>query len=244
ISRDGKEFSNIQEGLRYYIIETLKDGNNYSSSELYEKVKTKVPPNWMRNFSQCIYLSHKNNILQRTIDKNYKLKGVGKEMSGKNNNKLNFVCKNGKHFKNIADGNRYYIEEYFNTYGKGRHHEIRNYIKKHVPIKWLKSFDTVFDRYSKDKANNIVKLSRGLYATEQYNNNNVKQLKLKDEDPVPYNYKDRTKDRKSTRLNSSHVSISYAVFCLKKKKTKKKKIKHCDFMRNKEERYRMYLDLL
>src|SRR5689334_24567247 len=27
------------------------------------------------------------------------------------------------------------------------------------------------------------------------------------------------KDRKSTRLNSSHSSISYAVFCLKKKKT-------------------------
>src|SRR5207249_12105566 len=27
-------------------------------------------------------------------------------------------------------------------------------------------------------------------------------------------------DRKSTRLNSSHVSISYAVFCLKKKKEK------------------------
>src|SRR5207249_10392152 len=27
-------------------------------------------------------------------------------------------------------------------------------------------------------------------------------------------------DRKSTRLNSSHVSISYAVFCLKKKKNK------------------------
>src|SRR5690606_39480886 len=28
-------------------------------------------------------------------------------------------------------------------------------------------------------------------------------------------------DRKSTRLNSSHVKISYAVFCLKKKKTRK-----------------------
>src|SRR5207249_9445577 len=28
-----------------------------------------------------------------------------------------------------------------------------------------------------------------------------------------------TQDRKSTRLNSSHVSISYAVFCLKKKNT-------------------------
>src|SRR5437667_1175946 len=28
-----------------------------------------------------------------------------------------------------------------------------------------------------------------------------------------------TPDRKSTRLNSSHITISYAVFCLKKKKT-------------------------
>src|SRR5271167_5061191 len=33
------------------------------------------------------------------------------------------------------------------------------------------------------------------------------------------------RDRKSTRLNSSHVSISYAVFCLKKKKKKKNRIK-------------------
>src|SRR5690242_21875322 len=34
----------------------------------------------------------------------------------------------------------------------------------------------------------------------------------------------RHRDRKSTRLNSSHMSISYAVFCLKKKKKKKNKI--------------------
>src|SRR5690554_5934768 len=33
----------------------------------------------------------------------------------------------------------------------------------------------------------------------------------------------KKEDRKSTRLNSSHVRISYAVFCLKKKKKKKKK---------------------
>src|SRR5438445_9608010 len=32
-----------------------------------------------------------------------------------------------------------------------------------------------------------------------------------------------TGDRKSTRLNSSHANISYAVFCLKKKKTKSHK---------------------
>src|SRR5438270_13342412 len=35
----------------------------------------------------------------------------------------------------------------------------------------------------------------------------------------------RSRDRKSTRLNSSHSQISYAVFCLKKKKKKKKKKK-------------------
>src|SRR5690554_7150079 len=33
-------------------------------------------------------------------------------------------------------------------------------------------------------------------------------------------FRSAVKDRKSTRLNSSHVRISYAVFCLKKKKTK------------------------
>src|SRR5436190_8232672 len=33
----------------------------------------------------------------------------------------------------------------------------------------------------------------------------------------------RGEDRKSTRLNSSHTVISYAVFCLKKKKKKKEK---------------------
>src|SRR5437667_6951350 len=34
-------------------------------------------------------------------------------------------------------------------------------------------------------------------------------------------------DRKSTRLNSSHITISYAVFCLKKKKKKKNKKNQC-----------------
>src|SRR5207249_9812204 len=35
---------------------------------------------------------------------------------------------------------------------------------------------------------------------------------------VEHGHTDKHRDRKSTRLNSSHVSISYAVFCLKKKK--------------------------
>src|SRR5947207_7017530 len=36
-------------------------------------------------------------------------------------------------------------------------------------------------------------------------------------------WKTVNQDRKSTRLNSSHTVISYAVFCLKKKKKQKKK---------------------
>src|SRR5690606_40475796 len=35
--------------------------------------------------------------------------------------------------------------------------------------------------------------------------------------PSPHCYVDDKADRKSTRLNSSHVKISYAVLCLKKK---------------------------
>src|SRR3712207_7647430 len=36
----------------------------------------------------------------------------------------------------------------------------------------------------------------------------------------------RLADRKSTRLNSSHANISYAVFCLKKKKTRSLAMTH------------------
>src|SRR3712207_7131889 len=37
---------------------------------------------------------------------------------------------------------------------------------------------------------------------------------------------DRALDRKSTRLNSSHANISYAVFCLKKKKYRSYPLSH------------------
>ena len=43
-------------------------------------------------------------------------------------------------------------------------------------------------------------------------------------------------DRKSTRLNSSHGYISYAVFCLKKKKkTKRKQKKKTNIKKNKKQ---------
>src|SRR3712207_6978758 len=43
-------------------------------------------------------------------------------------------------------------------------------------------------------------------------------ITLEIEDATPKNLKS-LEDRKSTRLNSSHANISYAVFCLKKKRT-------------------------
>src|SRR5690606_39727726 len=47
----------------------------------------------------------------------------------------------------------------------------------------------------------------------------VKDKKTKEPMPAEWDVGNRIiKDRKSTRLNSSHVKISYAVFCLKKKK--------------------------
>src|SRR5438045_7980313 len=42
-----------------------------------------------------------------------------------------------------------------------------------------------------------------------------------------------SQDRKSTRLNSSHLGISYAVFCLKKKKKKNKKLQNREKTRKK-----------
>src|SRR2546430_2756112 len=50
----------------------------------------------------------------------------------------------------------------------------------------------------------------------------VRRLGSKTETPVDV----RVVDRKSTRLNSSHSQISYAVFCLKKKKKKTIEIQH------------------
>src|SRR2546427_7592986 len=41
-------------------------------------------------------------------------------------------------------------------------------------------------------------------------------------------YESRDQDRKSTRLNSSHSQISYAVFCLKKKKNKERQSNKSD----------------
>src|SRR5699024_12356754 len=51
--------------------------------------------------------------------------------------------------------------------------------------------------------------------SEQYFSGQLKNLPMKFHQlKGPYDYGNFIGDRKSTRLNSSHVSISYAVFCL------------------------------
>src|SRR3712207_7880841 len=45
--------------------------------------------------------------------------------------------------------------------------------------------------------------------------------------PVQHHDEQDQRDRKSTRLNSSHANISYAVFCLKKKKTANSTLTMC-----------------
>src|SRR5436309_9614216 len=61
-------------------------------------------------------------------------------------------------------------------------------------------------------------------------------------DPVVDAVLEPGEDRKSTRLNSSHVKISYAVFCLKKKKIQFKDLKLCVQKTRDIVRRRVYVD--
>src|SRR5574343_820553 len=56
----------------------------------------------------------------------------------------------------------------------------------------------------------------------QLMNNAVPETKSSSSNPCAPCGETFASDRKSTRLNSSHITISYAVFCLKKKKKKRK----------------------
>src|SRR5437660_4626125 len=70
-------------------------------------------------------------------------------------------------------------------------------------LRHLHSFPT---RRSSDLARHVLRASR------------APRLGIARRDPVPRARRGPgAQDRKSTRLNSSHVAISYAVFCLKKK---------------------------
>src|SRR2546422_3803134 len=66
-----------------------------------------------------------------------------------------------------------------------------------------------------DHLHAVIQADRTFYTTHV-----VERMQAKGVVVASENWQE-TKDRKSTRLNSSHGYISYAVFCLKKKKTTK-----------------------
>src|SRR5690625_5571972 len=74
-----------------------------------------------------------------------------------------------------------------------------------------------------DIATLLVRAPRAWGAMERYNTGMaIATLPDWSERRSGFDIMDDVRDRKSTRLNSSHVAISYAVFCLKKKKKKKR----------------------
>src|SRR5262245_64986197 len=84
------------------------------------------------------------------------------------------------------------------------------------PRSTLFPYTTLFRSYTQNKAMFSLKTFKFL----------VKKFTINGSSLSRKWYETNVRDRKSTRLNSSHLGISYAVFCLKKKKTKKKKKEH------------------
>src|SRR3989454_12788384 len=82
------------------------------------------------------------------------------------------------------------------------------------PYRWLEDPDSPESRGWIDAENRL---------TEGYLSQIPQRAALRQRLTTLWNYpKYGAPDRKSTRLNSSHLVISYAVFCLKKKKTESK----------------------
>src|SRR3989442_4304409 len=92
-----------------------------------------------------------------------------------------------------------------------------------VLIKLLNDFKKTFiPKFQNRLKNEVPWLNATLKKMIKKRNNLYKRLTKSGQSYFKVKYKQmRNKvDRKSTRLNSSHVRISYAVFCLKKKKTR------------------------
>src|SRR5699024_227827 len=96
-------------------------------------------------------------------------------------------------------------------------YEVRKIIKNKIGSKYLNELYAVYDSINEIDISQLPDMFV-LKATHSSGSNFVCKNKYK----VNWNKKIKELkkwiDRKSTRLNSSHVSISYAVFCLKKKK--------------------------
>src|SRR5699024_11384574 len=87
-------------------------------------------------------------------------------------------------------------------------------LRKYVPLSWCCVPPIICLALS---SNDLILLHIQVLSHQYFYD---RHLYLNDDyplNPINDNYLEKIQDRKSTRLNSSHVSISYAVFCLKKK---------------------------
>src|SRR2546426_2390565 len=82
--------------------------------------------------------------------------------------------------------------------------EVCQIIREHLPPGWTLTTPTADGDYSAE----LASCDFILVADEAITAEHISATKMKSQEA----------DRKSTRLNSSHLVISYAVFCLKKKK--------------------------
>src|SRR5699024_12642895 len=88
------------------------------------------------------------------------------------------------------------------------------------PTSTLFPYTTLFrSRYLLDISHSLGALVHRLRSTVHRGVTDVRDAIVEHEAIIEALATEDPGDRKSTRLNSSHVSISYAVFCLKKKNT-------------------------
>src|SRR5690606_41899047 len=79
---------------------------------------------------------------------------------------------------------------------------------------------TLFPYTTLFRSGRVIRLRRELLAAVQAREQRIDQVVEARALEGRARRRTEIEDRKSTRLNSSHVKISYAVFCLKKKKTR------------------------
>ena len=88
----------------------------------------------------------------------------------------------------------------------------------------IEIFPTAIEDWSENSAENITQqdIDRMIVQYQAIRGSSKPVNNLDITGPITIIYMLPLLDRKSTRLNSSHLVISYAVFCLKKKNKKKK----------------------
>src|SRR5690606_41658430 len=94
------------------------------------------------------------------------------------------------------------------------------------PRSTLFPYTTLFRSVGRPFHFEVIIMYVGYYIPSRSRPHNVGTLRR-----FPPSIRSKVLDRKSTRLNSSHVKISYAVFCLKKKKKKKYEVNCITYIR-------------